>query len=585
MIPTLEAQGVCDVTRADNARAAAEDSLEDYAFRYVPRSFRRWSAGAVGVTALGSIAFLADFSIGASIGIEHGTHNAVLGILLASVVIFIVGTPIAYYAARYNLDLDLIARGSGFGYYGSSITTVIFAVFTCIFFALEGAIMAQGLEVAAGIPLPIGYLISTVVVIPIVIYGMRALERLQFWTTPLWLALALLPLLWVIVSDPDAVQAFVSFTGNSDGSVDFGAIVASAAVCFALTPQLAEQIDVIRAMPPRSRSNAQSWWTSLLFAGPGWVLFSGVKQVVGVFLAVYLFTRIDPDLGAKATEPVRQFVGLYSSVMPEWLAMGLALVLVVVAQVKINVTNAYSGSLAWSNVYTRLTKTYPGRSVFMYFNLAIALALMWMDVFSLIAFVLSLYANVVMAWLVTIATDIVVNKNLLRVSPSFPEFRRGMLHDWNPVGLVSVGLASLLSLSAFGGLFGEGVRPFSVLIAIVVAFVTTPVMALATRGRFYLRRRTDGIPSPLLDADGNPSGERLRCHVTGYTFERPDMLASAERGPHGETQYVSSLALTLDGTDQYVLPPETAASTLPPPVPQRAANPAARRMSREKRGP
>jgi purine-cytosine permease-like protein len=536
------------VTRADNARAAAEDSLEDYAFRYVPRTFRRWRAGAVGITALGSIAFLADFSIGASIGIEHGTNNAVLGILLASVTIFIVGVPIAYYAARYNLDLDLIARGSGFGYYGSSITTVIFAVFTCIFFALEGAIMAQGLQVATGIPLPIGYLISTVVVIPIVIYAMRALERLQFWTTPLWLALALLPLLWVIVSDPEAVSAFVSFTGNSDGELRFGAIVSSAAVCFALTPQLAEQIDYIRAMPPRTRVNYRAWWTSLLFAGPGWVLFSGIKQVVGVFLAVYLFTRIDPDLGLRATEPVRQFVGLYASIMPEWLAIGLALILVVIAQVKINVTNAYSGSLAWSNVYTRLTKTYPGRSVFMYFNLAIALALMWMDVFSLISFVLSLYANVV----------IVINKHILRLSPKYPEFRRGMLFDWNPVGLVSVGLASLLSLAAFGGVFGEDMRSYSVLIAIGVAVVTTPIMAISTRGRFYLRRQTDGIASPILDADGNPSGERLRCHVTGYTFERPDMLASAERGPHGETQYVSSLALTLDDSDRYVLPPEPA---------------------------
>ncbi|WP_374935781.1 purine-cytosine permease family protein [Microbacterium sp. CJ77] len=566
MSPTREAQGVATVTSADNARAAAEDSLEDYAFRYVPRTFRRWSAGAVGVTALGSIAFLADFSIGASIGIEHGTINAVLGILLASVTIFIVGVPIAYYAARYNLDLDLIARGSGFGYYGSSITTVIFAVFTCIFFALEGAIMAQGLQVATGIPLPIGYLISTVVVIPIVIYGMRALERLQFWTTPLWLALALLPLLWVIVSDPGAVQAFVSFTGNSDGDLHFGAIVASAAVCFALTPQLAEQIDVIRAMPPRTRQNRRSWWTSLLFAGPGWVLFSGIKQVVGVFLAVYLFTRIDPDLGTRATEPVRQFVGLYASIMPEWLAIGLALILVVIAQVKINVTNAYSGSLAWSNVYTRLTKTYPGRSVFMYFNLAIALALMWMDVFSLISFVLSLYANVVMAWLVTIAADIVINKHLLRISPKYPEFRRGMLFDWNPVGLVSVGLASVLSLTAFAGAFGADMRSYSVLIAIGVAMITTPVMALATRGRFYLRRQTDGIASPILDADGNPSGERLRCHVTGYTFERPDMLASAERGPHGETQYVSSLALTLDDSDRYVLPPEPASAPARPKV-------------------
>src|SRR6478736_9192558 len=356
MSPTCERRE-CDVARADNARAAAEDSLEDYAFRYVPRTFRRWSAGAVGVTALGSIAFLADFSIGASIGLEHGTNNAVLGILLASVTIFLVGAPIAYYAARYNLDLDLIARGSGFGYYGSSITTVIFAIFTCIFFALEGAIMAQGLYVALGIPLAVGYLISTVVVIPIVIYGMRALERLQFWTTPLWLALALLPLLWVIVSDPNAVQAFVEFTGESDGKVSFQAIVASAAVCFALTPQLAEQIDVIRAMPPRTRVNSRSWRRSLLFAGPGWVIFSGTKQVIGVFLAVYLVVRVDPTLGALAAEPVRQFIGLYESIMPQWLAIGLALVLVVVAQIKINVTNAYSGSLAWSNVYTRDRKS------------------------------------------------------------------------------------------------------------------------------------------------------------------------------------------------------------------------------------
>jgi hypothetical protein len=262
---------------------------------------------------------------------------------------------------------------------------------------------------------------------------------------------------------------------------------------------------------------------------------------------------------------VRQFIALYESIMPDWLAAGLALALVVVAQVKINVTNAYSGSLAWSNVYTRLTKTYPGRSIFIAFNLAIALALMWMDVFSLIGFVLSLYANVVMAWLVTIASDIVINKHVLRLSPRYPEFRRGMLHDWNPVGLVSVGLSSLLSLAAFAGLFGDGARPLSVLIAIGVAAVTTPAMALVTRGRHYLRRRSDGIPSPMLDADGNPSGERLRCHVTGYTFERPDMLASAERGPHGETQYVSSLALTLDDSDRYVLPAE------PPPSAGRPA--------------
>src|SRR5690349_20003424 len=163
---TRSALGDATVSRTGNARAAVEDSLEDYAFRYVPRTFRRWSAASVGATALGSIAFLADFSIGATISIDHRTSNAVPGILFASVIILLVGVPVAYYAARYNLDLDLIARGSGFCYYGSIITTTVFAGFTCIFFALEGAIIAQRFQVAMNIPLWLFYLISTVVVIP-----------------------------------------------------------------------------------------------------------------------------------------------------------------------------------------------------------------------------------------------------------------------------------------------------------------------------------------------------------------------------------------------------------------------------------
>ena len=58
---------------------------------------------------------------------------------------------LAITAARYNIDLDLITRSAGFGYFGSVITSIIFAGFTFIFFALEGSIMAQGLLVGLGI--------------------------------------------------------------------------------------------------------------------------------------------------------------------------------------------------------------------------------------------------------------------------------------------------------------------------------------------------------------------------------------------------------------------------------------------------
>ncbi|MBN0350541.1 allantoin permease, partial [Pseudomonas aeruginosa] len=122
-----------------------------------------------------------------------------------------------------------------FGYFGSVITSIIFAGFTFIFFALEGSIMAQGLLVGLGIPLWMGYLIATLMVLPLVVYGMKALTRLQVWTTPLWLVLMVVPVVWLIVKDPQLVDGFLHFAGkNSASTVDITAIMLGAGVCLSL---------------------------------------------------------------------------------------------------------------------------------------------------------------------------------------------------------------------------------------------------------------------------------------------------------------------------------------------------------------
>src|SRR6476619_7979400 len=193
---------------------ATKETLEDYTLRFAPRSYRRWSTGVVAVSALGGIAYLADFAIGANIGISYGTTNALWGILIFAIVVMATGFPVAYYSARYNIDLDLVTRGSGFGYYGSVVTNVIFATFTFIFFALEGSIMAQGLKLGLGIPLWIGYAASTVIIIPLVIYGMNTLAKLQVWTTPLWLFLMVFPFVYLVISHPDSVGAFFTYHGE-----------------------------------------------------------------------------------------------------------------------------------------------------------------------------------------------------------------------------------------------------------------------------------------------------------------------------------------------------------------------------------
>jgi purine-cytosine permease-like protein len=543
-----DASETLEHTRGPDVSAATRETLEDYTLRFAPRHYRKWTPAVVGISALGGIAYLADFAIGANIGISYGTTNALWGIAVFAVVIILTGFPLAYYAARYNLDLDLITRGSGFGYYGSVVTNVIFATFTFIFFALEGSIMAQGLELGLNIPLWLGYALSTLIIFPLVIYGMKVLSTLQVWTTPLWLILMVLPFGYLVISHPESIDDFFAYRGESNSSADVGSVLLAAGVCLSLIAQIAEQIDYLRFMPPRTPENSRKWWTWMVLAGPGWVLFGAIKQVIGLFLAVYIIANIS-DGAAIANQPVHQFLEIYRDIMPSWLALTLAVVLVVISQVKINVTNAYSGSLAWTNSFTRVTRHYPGRLVFLGVNLAIALVLMEANMFDFLNTILGFYANCGIAWVVVVASDIAINKYLLKISPKEPEFRRGMLYAVNPVGFGSMLIAAGVSILVFFGGLGEGLKPYSPLVAIVLALVLPPVLAIATKGRWYLRRTHDGIDLPRYDEHGNPSGEELTCHVCDQVYERPDMVACQTHDAH-----VCSLDLSTDRTGEHILP-------------------------------
>jgi len=559
---TQEMAEVADVSGVSGVEAveldtvtATRETLEDYTLRFAPRSYRTWSTRVVGISALGGIAYLADFAIGANIGISYGTTNALAGIAIFAIVIFATGLPVAYYSARYNIDLDLVTRGSGFGYYGSVVTNVIFASFTFIFFALEGSIMAQGLKLGLGLPLWLGYAVSTLIIFPLVIYGMKVLSKLQVWTTPLWLILMVAPFVYLVISHPESVGEFFAYQGEHGvKGFDLGSTLLAAGVCLSLIAQIAEQNDYLRFMPAKTPENSRSWWTWLILAGPGWVFFGAIKQIVGLFLAVYLIGNVADSAGI-ANQPVHQFLEIYQNFLPKWLALTLAVVLVVISQIKINVTNAYSGSLAWTNSFTRVTKHYPGRLVFLGVNLAIALILMEANMFDFLNTILGFYANCGMAWIVVVASDIVFNKYLLTLSPKVPEFRRGMLYAVNPVGFCSMLLAAGLSVVAFFGGLGEAIRPYSPLVAIGLGLILPPIFAILTKGKYYLRRTDDGIDLPMFDEHRNPSAEHLKCHVCHHDYERPDMLACETH-----SAFICSLCVSTDRICDHLLSAERSES-------------------------
>ena len=170
------------------------------------------------------------------------------------------------------------------------------------------------------------------------------------------------------------------------------------------------------------------------------------------------------------------------------LGIGATVLLVVISQAKINVTNAYAGSLAWSNFFARLTHSHPGRVVWVVFNTLIALLLMELDVFQALGQILGLYSNIAISWMAAVVADLVINKPL-GLSPPHIEFKRSHLHDINPVGVGAMGIASLLSVAAFAGLLGPALRPYAPFIALLAAFVAAPRIAWLTGGRYYLVRR------------------------------------------------------------------------------------------------
>jgi preprotein translocase subunit SecF len=89
-------------TFIEKPSSAANETLEDYTLRYAPYSFRRWSPKVVAITALGGIAYLADFSIGASIGMTYGTTNAIFSILFAALIIFLTYISCRTYLADHD---------------------------------------------------------------------------------------------------------------------------------------------------------------------------------------------------------------------------------------------------------------------------------------------------------------------------------------------------------------------------------------------------------------------------------------------------------------------------------------------------
>ncbi|MEH6452000.1 MAG: ATP-binding protein [Psychromonas sp.] len=522
-------------TRRTYNKLVANEMMEDFALRFTAKRARKWSLNRISLTALGIVSFLVLEAIGGAITLNFGFINSLWAILAVTFIIFFTGLPISYYAAKYGVDIDLLSRGAGFGYIGSTITSLIYASFTFIFFALEAAIMSMALQMLFGLPLSIGYIVSAVLVIPLVTHGITYISRFQVWTQPLWVALQLLPLFFVFTHPDSHFDEWMQFTGKAgESGATFNLLLfgGASAVLLSLVAQIGEQVDFLRFLPEKPEKAAWRWWVALIAGGPGWIVFGALKLLLGSFLAYFALQQgIDMEL---AGDPAHMYQLAYSYVFDNPnISLIVACTFVVISQLKINVANAYAGSLAWSNFFSRVTHNHPGRVVWMVFNVAIALLLMELGIYQTIASMLSVYSVIVLAWLSSVVADLVINKPL-GLSPKHIEFKRSQLYDINPVGIGSMLIASVVGFTAHLGFYGDTIKALASFIACALPFITVPLIAWLTKGKYYLVDNSFENKQPKMST-------LTQCHICENSFDREDMTVCPAYG-----KAICSLCCSLD---------------------------------------
>ncbi|HEY4974201.1 MAG TPA: histidine kinase dimerization/phospho-acceptor domain-containing protein, partial [Steroidobacteraceae bacterium] len=382
-------------------------------------------------------------------------------------------------------------------------------------------------------PRPVGYLVSAVVIIPLVTYGITLISRFQLWTQPLWIILHILPFAAIAYANPHSFSEWTKFPGEHGdpaGHLDLLLFGTAASVVFALVAQIGEQVDFLRFLPRDRRTSKTSWWIALLSAGPGWIILGALKLLAGSFLAYFALSH---GVSAEhAAEPAHMYLEAFRYVLPQpQMALALAGAFVILSQLKINVTNAYAGSIAWSNFFSRLTHSHPGRVVWLVFNVLVALLLMEIGVYKALEQTLALYSNVAIAWVGSLVADLVINKPL-GLRPQQMEFKRAHLYDINPVGVGAMTIATIVSISAFYGVFGPTAKALSPFVALIAAFVSAPLIAWATDGKYYIARKPKRSWQNM---------EAIQCCICEHSFEPEDTASCpAYAGP------ICSLCCSLD---------------------------------------
>ncbi|TFJ92628.1 purine-cytosine permease family protein [Lentibacillus salicampi] len=442
-----------------------EKKDEDYSLDRVPREKRNMGWLSITNITFGIATAIFYFQMGSVMALQFGAANAIISAIYAIIVAGILGTFIAYLSAKSGMNVNLLSRGGGFGYVGASLTSFIYATNFIMYCALEGLILVAAVHsFFPVIPEWVLIVIFGSIVIPLNWFGIKQLDKLQKWTLPLFFIFLIAAIIMAAFTSPAYNGAFWSYMpeGVQVGGTALLLCIGMQHGIMGLTPLLAS--DYARFLIPKD--------TKIGIFAIGFIpqIFCfGVMGGLGIFFGVRLG---EPNPGVY----IVLLLGIWGALFT------------MLTQIRINITNIYSGSLSLSSFFENIFKFTPGRRFWVVVTGITAMILMLAGIVNHLDTAMTFQGVFLMTWASILVTDAVIVKKILKIGPLYYEARQQNLYKWNPVGVISLLVASALGTAAALGFMGAFLQSTAAFFAALLAAVITVTLAAATKGKYYIKR-------------------------------------------------------------------------------------------------
>ncbi|MFD1707069.1 purine-cytosine permease family protein [Siminovitchia sediminis] len=454
-----------------NEKIGKKEKKEDYALERVPEHYRMnwWSITNV---TLGVATAMLFMQMGSLMTVSFGAVNALLAEIYATIVAGILGIGIAYIAGKSGLNVNLMARGGGFGYIGASITSLIYALNFIMYCAIEGAIMAYAVhEFIPSLPVWALMIFFGFAVVPFNWFGVKQLDKLQKWTLPLFVILLGAGMVAAARIEP-------AYTGSLWGVLPEGMAVGGASLitCIGIMNGLVGIIALLISDYARFIKPGQ-FKMGVIMVGfiPALVCFF-IMGLIGIWFGAR-FMQENPGIYFV------QLIGVFGALFT------------ILTQLRINITNLYSGSLSLANFFENVFHFKPGRNFWVFFTATAAVISMLLGVMDHLGPLLTFQGVFLFAWAAIVICDAFIVKKVLKIGPDYFEYRQAYLYAWNPVGVISLIISSVVGTIAAFGWMGSFLEGFAAFFAGIIAFILTIVLAMATQGKYYLKKEgQDAMP-------------------------------------------------------------------------------------------